>query len=107
MLESEMPWVVQAGGGGGPRTAPCGAPAHLIGALSPFPRLITLPNGVLQILDIQESDAGSYRCVATSSVRQRFSHEAVLSVARRGTGAGWVGEWGLLTSATSELRGTS
>ncbi|XP_029808117.1 immunoglobulin superfamily DCC subclass member 4-like [Suricata suricatta] len=49
------------------------------------PRLITLPNGVLQILDIQESDTGSYRCVATNSVRQRFSQEALLSVARRGS----------------------
>ncbi|XP_045678509.1 immunoglobulin superfamily DCC subclass member 4 isoform X3 [Phyllostomus hastatus] len=49
------------------------------------PRLITLPNGVLQILDIQESDAGSYRCVATNSAQQRFSQEALLSVARRGS----------------------
>ncbi|XP_063508356.1 immunoglobulin superfamily DCC subclass member 4 isoform X9 [Pongo pygmaeus] len=49
------------------------------------PRLITLPNGVLQILDVQESDAGPYRCVATNSARQRFSQEALLSVARRGS----------------------
>ncbi|XP_039721213.1 immunoglobulin superfamily DCC subclass member 4 [Pteropus medius] len=49
------------------------------------PRIITLPNGVLQILDVQESDAGSYRCVATNSARQRFSKEALLSVARRGS----------------------
>ncbi|XP_036865893.2 immunoglobulin superfamily DCC subclass member 4 isoform X1 [Manis javanica] len=49
------------------------------------PRLITLPNGVLQILDVQESDRGSYRCVATNSARQRFSQEAVLSVAGRGS----------------------
>nr|XP_036865897.1 immunoglobulin superfamily DCC subclass member 4 isoform X5 [Manis javanica] len=49
------------------------------------PRLITLPNGVLQILDVQESDTGSYRCVATNSARQRFSQEAVLSVAGRGS----------------------
>ncbi|XP_066131284.1 immunoglobulin superfamily DCC subclass member 4 [Saccopteryx bilineata] len=49
------------------------------------PRLITLPNGVLQILDVQESDAGSYRCVATNSAHQRFSQEALLSVARRGS----------------------
>ena len=86
--------VVQAGEGGGPRTAPCRAAAHLIGALSPFPRLIILPNGVLQILDIQESDTGSYRCVATNSVRQRFSQEALLSVAPRGKGAGWMGKPG-------------
>ncbi|XP_036073603.1 immunoglobulin superfamily DCC subclass member 4 isoform X3 [Rousettus aegyptiacus] len=49
------------------------------------PRIITLPNGVLQILDVQESDAGSYRCVATNSARRRFSKEAVLSVAPRGS----------------------
>ncbi|XP_036294307.1 immunoglobulin superfamily DCC subclass member 4 isoform X1 [Pipistrellus kuhlii] len=49
------------------------------------PRLITLPNGVLQILDVQESDAGSYRCVATNSAHQRFSQEALLSVAPRGS----------------------
>lgn len=72
---------------GGPPWAhhpPCRAPAHLTGALFPFPRLITLPNGVLQILDVQESDAGSYRCVATNSAHQRFSQEALLRVARRG-----------------------
>uniref|UniRef100_G1NTS1 Immunoglobulin superfamily DCC subclass member 4 n=1 Tax=Myotis lucifugus TaxID=59463 RepID=G1NTS1_MYOLU len=49
------------------------------------PRLITLPNGVLQILDVQESDAGSYRCVATNSAHQRFSQEALLKVASRGS----------------------
>nr|XP_021505257.1 immunoglobulin superfamily DCC subclass member 4 isoform X2 [Meriones unguiculatus]XP_021505262.1 immunoglobulin superfamily DCC subclass member 4 isoform X2 [Meriones unguiculatus] len=49
------------------------------------PRLITLPNGVLQILDVQDSDAGSYRCVATNSARRRFSREASLSVALRGS----------------------
>nr|XP_028706879.1 immunoglobulin superfamily DCC subclass member 4 isoform X1 [Macaca mulatta] len=49
------------------------------------PRLITLPNGVLQILDVQENDAGPYRCVATNSASQRFSQEALLSVAHRGS----------------------
>ncbi|XP_070233395.1 immunoglobulin superfamily DCC subclass member 4 isoform X4 [Bos mutus] len=49
------------------------------------PRLITLPNGVLQILDVQEGDAGSYRCVATNSAQQRFSQEALLRVAHRGS----------------------
>lgn len=78
------------------------APAYLTGALSPFPRLITLPNGVLQILDVQESDAGSYRCVATNSAHQRFSQEALLSVARRGKGAGWADKLGC--SGVSHLR---
>nr|XP_045016545.1 immunoglobulin superfamily DCC subclass member 4 [Jaculus jaculus] len=49
------------------------------------PRLISLPNGVLQILDVQDSDTGSYRCVATNSAGQRFSQEASLSVAFRGS----------------------
>ncbi|XP_047623053.1 immunoglobulin superfamily DCC subclass member 4 isoform X6 [Phacochoerus africanus] len=48
-------------------------------------RLITLPNGVLQILDVQEDDAGSYRCVATNSAHQHISQEALLRVARRGS----------------------
>lgn len=61
---------------------------HLTGSFCSFSRLITLPNGVLQILDVQDSDTGSYRCVATNSARQRFSHEAFLSVALRGKGIG-------------------
>uniref|UniRef100_A0A4X2LDD1 Immunoglobulin superfamily DCC subclass member 4 n=1 Tax=Vombatus ursinus TaxID=29139 RepID=A0A4X2LDD1_VOMUR len=44
------------------------------------PRLITLPNGVLQIVDVQESDAGAYHCVATNAAHQRYSHDAVLIV---------------------------
>ncbi|XP_045666681.1 immunoglobulin superfamily DCC subclass member 4 isoform X1 [Ursus americanus] len=63
------------------------------------PRLITLPNGVLQILDIQDSDAGSYRCVATSSVSQRFSQEAVLSVAHRGSLASTRGQDVIIVAA--------
>lgn len=67
---------------------------HLTGSLCSFPRLITLPNGVLQILDVQDSDTGSYRCVATNSARRRFSHEASLSVALRGKGTGKQETWG-------------
>ncbi|NWY01492.1 IGDC4 protein, partial [Nothoprocta ornata] len=44
------------------------------------PRFITLPNGVLQIVDVQESDAGAYHCVATNAARRRYSNAAVLSV---------------------------
>lgn len=66
----------------------CVPSPHLTGSFCSFSRLITLPNGVLQILDVQDSDTGSYRCVATNSARQRFSHEALLSVALRGKGIG-------------------
>ncbi|XP_064014023.1 immunoglobulin superfamily DCC subclass member 4 isoform X1 [Pogoniulus pusillus] len=44
------------------------------------PRFITLPNGVLQIVDVQESDAGAYHCVATNAAQKRYSNDAVLSV---------------------------
>ncbi|XP_053899129.1 immunoglobulin superfamily DCC subclass member 4 isoform X1 [Malaclemys terrapin pileata] len=44
------------------------------------PRFITLPNGILQIVDVWESDAGGYRCVATNAARKRYSDDAVLSV---------------------------
>ncbi|KAM6351421.1 immunoglobulin superfamily DCC subclass member 4 isoform 3-T4 [Alca torda] len=48
------------------------------------PRFITLPNGVLQIVDVQESDAGAYHCVATNAARKRYSNDAVLSVLKDG-----------------------
>ncbi|XP_054983717.1 immunoglobulin superfamily DCC subclass member 4 isoform X1 [Sorex araneus] len=54
------------------------------GAVPEEPRFITLPNGVLQILDVQEQDAGAYRCVATNSAGQHFSQEASLEVTRGG-----------------------
>ncbi|XP_067411664.1 immunoglobulin superfamily DCC subclass member 4 isoform X2 [Emydura macquarii macquarii] len=43
-------------------------------------RFITLPNGVLQIVDVRESDAGTYHCVATNAARKRYSNDVVLSV---------------------------
>nr|XP_006129238.1 immunoglobulin superfamily DCC subclass member 4 isoform X2 [Pelodiscus sinensis]XP_014432075.1 immunoglobulin superfamily DCC subclass member 4 isoform X1 [Pelodiscus sinensis] len=46
------------------------------------PRFITLPNGVLQIVDVRESDAGAYHCVATNAARKRYSNDAILSVLR-------------------------
>ncbi|XP_076204188.1 immunoglobulin superfamily DCC subclass member 4 isoform X4 [Aptenodytes patagonicus] len=48
------------------------------------PRFITLPNGVLQIVDVRESDAGAYHCVATNAARKRYSNDAVLSVLKDG-----------------------
>ncbi|XP_060611593.2 immunoglobulin superfamily DCC subclass member 4 [Anolis sagrei] len=43
-------------------------------------RFIMLPNGVLQIIDVQESDAGVYRCVATNRAGKRYSSDAVLNL---------------------------
>ncbi|XP_078386083.1 immunoglobulin superfamily DCC subclass member 4 [Cetorhinus maximus] len=43
-------------------------------------RFIVLPNGILQIVDVQEGDAGVYRCVATNAVRKRYSQDATLTV---------------------------
>ncbi|KAJ8272261.1 hypothetical protein COCON_G00111200 [Conger conger] len=43
-------------------------------------RVISLPNGVLQILGVRGEDAGAYRCVASSSAQKRFSQEAELTV---------------------------
>lgn len=56
-------------------------------------RFITLPNGVLQIVDVRESDAGSYHCVATNAARKRYSNDAVLSVLKGKVQAGacWAG----------------
>lgn len=45
-------------------------------------RFITLPNGVLQIVDVQESDAGVYHCVAANAARKRYSNDATLSVVK-------------------------
>ncbi|XP_072326689.1 immunoglobulin superfamily DCC subclass member 4 isoform X2 [Scyliorhinus torazame] len=43
-------------------------------------RFIVLPNGILQIVDVQVDDAGVYRCIATNSVRKRYSQDATLTV---------------------------
>uniref|UniRef100_A0A8B9BVS1 Immunoglobulin superfamily DCC subclass member 4 n=1 Tax=Anser brachyrhynchus TaxID=132585 RepID=A0A8B9BVS1_9AVES len=52
------------------------------------PRFITLPNGVLQIVDVQESDAGAYHCVASNAARKRYSNDAVLRVLKGSQPAG-------------------
>uniref|UniRef100_A0A3Q0SHC1 Immunoglobulin superfamily DCC subclass member 4 n=1 Tax=Amphilophus citrinellus TaxID=61819 RepID=A0A3Q0SHC1_AMPCI len=41
---------------------------------------ISLPNGVLQILEVTKHDEGVYRCVASNSAGKDISHEARLSV---------------------------
>ncbi|XP_030578221.1 immunoglobulin superfamily DCC subclass member 4 [Archocentrus centrarchus] len=43
-------------------------------------RFISLPNGVLQILEVTKHDEGVYRCVASNSAGKDISHEARLSV---------------------------
>ncbi|KAM9817379.1 immunoglobulin superfamily DCC subclass member 4 [Neosynchiropus ocellatus] len=43
-------------------------------------RFISLPNGVLQILDVTQGDQGAYRCVASNSAGRNLSHEARLTV---------------------------
>ncbi|XP_041836222.1 immunoglobulin superfamily DCC subclass member 4 isoform X2 [Melanotaenia boesemani] len=43
-------------------------------------RFISLPNGVLQILEVTKEDEGVYRCVATNSARKDISDEARLTV---------------------------
>ncbi|KAM6425886.1 protogenin isoform 2-T2 [Liasis olivaceus] len=43
-------------------------------------RITTLPSGVLQIYSVQQKDAGSYRCVATTVAGRRKSGEATLTV---------------------------
>ncbi|CAL8382368.1 unnamed protein product [Arctogadus glacialis] len=44
------------------------------------PWFVSLPNGVLQILEVTEGDGGPYRCVASNSVGRRPSGDAVLTV---------------------------
>ncbi|KAL7980288.1 hypothetical protein Chor_014617 [Crotalus horridus] len=43
-------------------------------------RITVLPSGVLQIYSVEQKDAGSYRCVATTVVGRRRSGEATLTV---------------------------
>ncbi|XP_038669258.1 immunoglobulin superfamily DCC subclass member 4 isoform X2 [Scyliorhinus canicula] len=43
-------------------------------------RFIVLPNGILQIVNVQVDDAGVYRCIATNSVRKGYSQDATLTV---------------------------
>ncbi|XP_060115984.1 protogenin [Heteronotia binoei] len=43
-------------------------------------RMTALPSGVLQIYSVQQKDAGSYRCVATTVGNRRKSAEATLTV---------------------------
>ncbi|XP_034434869.1 immunoglobulin superfamily DCC subclass member 4 isoform X1 [Hippoglossus hippoglossus] len=50
-------------------------------------RFISLPNGVLQILEVTKEDEGAYRCVASNSARKDISHEALLTVTTGSTEA--------------------
>lgn len=44
--------------------------------------MTVLPNGVLQIHNVQPEDAGKYRCVATNVGSRLKSEEAALTVRR-------------------------
>lgn len=63
-----------------------GIPSPLItweknrGPVPQDPRLISLPNGVLQILEVSEEDEDSYRCIVSNSARTEISQEAKLTV---------------------------
>ncbi|CAK6958896.1 immunoglobulin superfamily DCC subclass member 4 isoform X2 [Scomber scombrus] len=50
-------------------------------------RFISLPNGVLQILEVTKEDEGAYSCVASNSARKDISHEARLTVTTGSTEA--------------------
>ncbi|XP_039990189.1 immunoglobulin superfamily DCC subclass member 4 isoform X2 [Xiphias gladius] len=56
-------------------------------ALPEETRFISLPNGVLQILEVTKEDEGAYRCVASNSARKDISHEARLTVTAGSTEA--------------------
>ncbi|XP_032906343.1 immunoglobulin superfamily DCC subclass member 4 isoform X3 [Amblyraja radiata] len=43
-------------------------------------RYIVLPNGILQIVDVQVSDAGVFRCAATNAAQTRYSQDVSLTV---------------------------
>nr|XP_046232193.1 immunoglobulin superfamily DCC subclass member 4 isoform X2 [Scatophagus argus] len=43
-------------------------------------RFISLPNGVLQILEVTKEDEGGYRCVVSNSARKDISQEAKLTI---------------------------
>ncbi len=43
-------------------------------------RITVLPSGVLQIQGVEQTDAGSYRCVATNIASRRRSSEAELTM---------------------------
>lgn len=45
-----------------------------------FFRYIVLPNGILQIVDVQVSDAGVFRCEATNAAQTRYSQDVSLTV---------------------------
>lgn len=52
-------------------------------------------------MDVQESDAGAYHCVATNAARKRYSNDAILSVLKGKVQAGvcWPGHVCLIAVA--------
>ncbi|KAK9394109.1 immunoglobulin superfamily DCC subclass member 4 [Crotalus adamanteus] len=86
MLRESKPQSVQENGMARFECRIKGLPAPVITwqkdkeAVPSEPRFIVLPSGVLQITDVQEGDAGAYRCVVTHAAGRRYSLNAPLTL---------------------------
>ncbi|KAL7980184.1 hypothetical protein Chor_001452 [Crotalus horridus] len=86
MLRESKPQSVQENGMARFECRMKGLPAPVITwqkdkeAVPSEPRFIVLPSGVLQITDVQEGDAGAYRCVVTHAAGRRYSLNAPLTL---------------------------
>ncbi|XP_061557654.1 immunoglobulin superfamily DCC subclass member 4 [Phycodurus eques] len=84
--QEPSPQMVPAGGAARFECQIDGVPTPIITwekdkvAIPNDPRFISLPNGVLQILEVTTEDEGAYRCVASNSARTDISHESRLTV---------------------------
>lgn len=84
--QEPTPQTVPAGGVARFECHTEGVPTPLItweksrGPVPQDPRFISLPNGVLQILEVSAMDEGSYRCIVTNSARTAISQESKLTV---------------------------
>ncbi|XP_068178194.1 immunoglobulin superfamily DCC subclass member 4 [Antennarius striatus] len=84
--QQPSPQIVPVGGAARFECQTEGAPTPIITwekdkvAVPEEPRFISLPNGVLQILEVTKEDEGVYRCVAFNSARKDISREAKLTV---------------------------
>lgn len=85
-LQEPTPQTVPAGGVARFECHIEGIPTPLItweknrGPVPPDLRFVSLPHGVLQILEVSVKDEGSYRCIVSNSARTEISQEAQLTV---------------------------